>query len=279
MRIHTPADGQVSQGVRPLHVTGGATQTQHFAYDELNVGGSSGLQYNIGTYGPHNVGDWLYVETDGRGGPATVGMEFIAKGSGGDTQVDMRLKGGSTPTSSKFNLDVYGAANDGLNLATHDGGAGVDIESHVPAGTGVPVGGIFLGVDGGPSAGISMAISGDGDAVNHNQGFDLDVSGEYNQGITLASHNTGGHAGSGGASMGADGDGNSGVEVFGQGVNNGGVLLSTKDTGNGGVMIQPGLNPTEEFVGFFGVGPVVKQATPVTLGDVIALLQAYGLSA
>jgi len=31
-------------------------------------------------------------------------------------------------------------------------------------------------------------------------------------------------------------------------------------------------------LGFFGVAPVVRQATPVTLGDVIALLQAYGLS-
>jgi hypothetical protein len=30
---------------------------------------------------------------------------------------------------------------------------------------------------------------------------------------------------------------------------------------------------------FFGVAPVVRQATPVTLADVIALLQAYGLSA
>ena len=30
---------------------------------------------------------------------------------------------------------------------------------------------------------------------------------------------------------------------------------------------------------FFGVNPVPQQATPVTLGDVIALLQAYGLSA
>lgn len=32
-------------------------------------------------------------------------------------------------------------------------------------------------------------------------------------------------------------------------------------------------------VGFFGAAPVVRQATPVTLADVIALLQAYNLSA
>jgi hypothetical protein len=31
-------------------------------------------------------------------------------------------------------------------------------------------------------------------------------------------------------------------------------------------------------LGFFGHVPVVKQATPVTLADVIALLQAYGLA-
>jgi hypothetical protein len=32
-------------------------------------------------------------------------------------------------------------------------------------------------------------------------------------------------------------------------------------------------------LGFFGVTAVAQQATPVTLADVIALLQAYGLSA
>lgn len=33
------------------------------------------------------------------------------------------------------------------------------------------------------------------------------------------------------------------------------------------------------FLSFFGVAPAAQQATPVTLADVIALLQAYGLSA
>ena len=37
-------------------------------------------------------------------------------------------------------------------------------------------------------------------------------------------------------------------------------------------------SPTEK-VGFFGATPVVQQATPVTLANVISLLQAYGLSA
>lgn len=35
-------------------------------------------------------------------------------------------------------------------------------------------------------------------------------------------------------------------------------------------------NPLEEKVGFFGKVPVVKQPVPVTLSDVISLLQAYG---
>jgi hypothetical protein len=36
---------------------------------------------------------------------------------------------------------------------------------------------------------------------------------------------------------------------------------------------------TANTLGFFGVTPVAKQATPITLGDVIALLQTYGLAA
>ena len=39
------------------------------------------------------------------------------------------------------------------------------------------------------------------------------------------------------------------------------------------------LQSTNSKVGFFGTTPVVQQATPVTLGDVIALLRAYGLAA
>lgn len=38
------------------------------------------------------------------------------------------------------------------------------------------------------------------------------------------------------------------------------------------------LNLNGAKIGFFGVAAVARQATPVTLGDVIALLQAYGLA-
>ena len=63
----------------------------------------------------------------------------------------------------------------------------------------------------------------------------------------------------------------------------GGVYIQTtgtgtlwlEDDGTGGVQIQGKAAGT---LGFFGATPVTKQATPVTLGDVIALLQAYGLS-
>lgn len=53
------------------------------------------------------------------------------------------------------------------------------------------------------------------------------------------------------------------------------------DVGAGGLFIgsAAGLAVASQALGFFGVAPVAQQATPVTLGDVIALLQAYGLAA
>ena len=56
----------------------------------------------------------------------------------------------------------------------------------------------------------------------------------------------------------------------------GGTGLILNDTGGAGVNLQT--NPAGKL-GFFAVGPIVQQATPVTLADVIALLKAYGLSA
>lgn len=38
-----------------------------------------------------------------------------------------------------------------------------------------------------------------------------------------------------------------------------------------------GTEPTQKL-GFFGATPIVKPATPITTGDIIALLQALGLS-
>ena len=71
----------------------------------------------------------------------------------------------------------------------------------------------------------------------------------------------------------------------------GGSYTLTLNDGGGGAPIHykvRDLNETilemvsaaggSEQLAFFGVTPVVRQATPVTLADVIALLQAYGLS-
>jgi hypothetical protein len=57
-------------------------------------------------------------------------------------------------------------------------------------------------------------------------------------------------------------------------VSAGGNGVSINDTGGGGVNVQTNAGGN---LGFFAVGPVAQQATPVTLADVIALLQAYGL--
>ena len=48
------------------------------------------------------------------------------------------------------------------------------------------------------------------------------------------------------------------------------------DLGTGGVNIQ---GNRYGLLGFFGVGAVAQPAAPVTLGDVIAALQALGLTA
>ena len=40
------------------------------------IPGIGGIQFNSGTYGPENVGDWLSIETTGFGGPLSAGVMF-----------------------------------------------------------------------------------------------------------------------------------------------------------------------------------------------------------
>jgi len=91
-----------------------------------------------------------------------------------------------------------------------------------------------------------------------------------------------------------------GIQVSGNGVGNG-VGLTAGETGgtagiegdagiildlitSGSILLQSATPTTivevtfDNKLGFFGVAPIVRHATPVTLADVIALLQAYGLS-
>lgn len=84
------------------------------------------------------------------------------------------------------------------------------------------------------------------------------------------------------------GNDNAGIGTFIAGTNNSGWTLDVSGTGNSGISIRGRASagggvsiqalPTERL-GFFGHAVVVQQPTPVTLGDVIALLRAYGLAA
>lgn len=67
--------------------------------------------------------------------------------------------------------------------------------------------------------------------------------------------------------------------VLQESVNAAGVAVDPTN----GVQVAGGTGATvvqvdeSSHLGFFGVAPVAKQATPILLADVVALLQAYGL--
>jgi hypothetical protein len=58
----------------------------------------------------------------------------------------------------------------------------------------------------------------------------------------------------------------------------GGLGFRVEDPLSGNDIINVSNNGVNPVLGFFNVGPVVRQPTPVTLANVIALLQAYGLA-
>lgn len=113
--------------------------------------------------------------------------------------------------------------------------------------------------------------------------FDVDVYGQQNDGVLFNVYD----------------DDNSGWGAVVRGNNNGGISLETLGTNSSGISLfiggtangSPGIalgtadasgtniGTNGDTVGFFTVGPVPQQATPVTLADVIAGLQAFGLFA
>ncbi len=128
MRIHTPQDGQISQGVRPLHVigTGGATatQTQHFAYDELTVdgGGGGGIKFDTDP----QTGDWLWIEVLNY--PSNVGFTpvdsldsaFGLRAVDGGIQFQAGPDDHSDVINSFFRVDVQGGGNFGVKFNVLD---------------------------------------------------------------------------------------------------------------------------------------------------------------
>lgn len=72
-----------------------------------------------------------------------------------------------------------------------------------------------------------------------------------------------------------DGDGGDVIIISGNSMNSsqGNIFLRTQGT----CEVTDSLSVTNNSLGFFGSTPVTKQALPVTLSDVITLLQNYGL--
>lgn len=93
-----------------------------------------------------------------------------------------------------------------------------------------------------------------------NAGIVVDIHGNDNAGMLTA----------------IAGTNNSGWSLDVSGTGNNGVVIRARAAAQGGVLIQ---TLATEKIGVFGKTPVVQQATPVTLGNVISLLQAYGWAA
>lgn len=112
--------------------------------------------------------------------------------------------------------------------------------------------------------GISFEAFGGGGMFIHNVGGGITIlndAGSGGHGFAITQNDTGGigFSDNGGGGIGINGTGGVGID----------------DSSTNGVEIGSG----GSYLAFFGATPVQQQATPVTLGDVIALLQAYGLSA
>lgn len=107
-------------------------------------GGGNGLQYNIGTYGPDNEGDWFFAAVNsGAGGPNGFGWQFDTgssdrptgfTGDGGlivDTAGNVLIDGGSGTVlkggMTELDLDAGATLNKPLSMGTNkitDGAAG-----------------------------------------------------------------------------------------------------------------------------------------------------------
>ncbi len=157
------------------------------------------------------------------------------------------------------------------------------------------------------NGGWSMIISGGGQSAHRNQGWDLDVRDDFNQGINFAlsgDDNAGWGVGVGGdrnqgINLALSGDSNGGIQLRQNGTNDPGIILQAAGDGpisirtstffghgNGGIDIDDpgtgGVNVQKTStgkLGFFGVTPVVQQAAPTTVGDIATALHNLGLTA
>lgn len=186
------------------------------------------------------AGDWLYVETTGSGpNPPTLGTGFGFLADSGG--FNFKSQGNANPG---FSVGVQDTANGGIALATSDSSQGINLTATATFGPGVELATV------GTTGGIKL------------QTFN---TGSTHADITLLQETLGQIV------IQNAGTGTSGITInngAGGGVN----ILDSMD----GVNVQ---SDASGKLGFFHVAAVTQQATPVTLADVIALLQAYGLSA
>lgn len=207
-------------------------------------GGGDGIQFNSGTYGPDNVGDWLLVETtDSVGTPdGNHAVEFAL----GRHNFGIHPRDGISVSLNPI-LDVYGINDDAtsalaLTLDTGASGSGITgmtmnlfggggggvsgAEWYLQGGGGGAMTGLTLGIDNSGSAatvGMDMNIAA---ATSDAKGIDLVMDSRSPVGISLgvASH-AGSATGATGLLAEIGGDGGSTVvkaislEAYGGGTN------------------------------------------------------------
>jgi hypothetical protein len=113
------------------------------ALEAVPVSSGGGLQFNSGTYGADNVGDWLVVETTSFGGSQGAGVYFHDQGGGG--MIFQSTSTGS-PDASGVALKVDGNYNAGIQIEVIDGKNN---------------GGALISVNGDGNNGIQILESGD----------------------------------------------------------------------------------------------------------------------
>lgn len=121
---------------KPLHADSdlrkiGGLRTRADQLERRPATGGEGLQYNSGTYGPHNSGDWLDVTATGYDATLDAAIKILADVASGPIRIDasdqsMFLNAGSGSEGAAINLEAGT-----IRLTTDTVGGGIEIQGAV----------------------------------------------------------------------------------------------------------------------------------------------------
>lgn len=238
----------------------------------LRAGGPAPFDYLI----PANaelVPKVVSAIVDGTGAAGSFEPTLIIESDAGEIVAEIAAPSMSAGASGRTSWFPEGdvATGGGIEFDTDNEGGWLDVTTNAQDGGGLGVnvtdktgGGILLAsqVPFFPQAG-ELLVSGDG--------FLLSSQPSLTQGATISASAAGGDL---------EISTSSSYPIVIETRGGAAIQISSTDVmtlaASNGLEIQG--NPAQK-VGFFGVGPVAQQATPTTLAQVIALLQAYGLAA